>query len=111
MQLLRFTISACRVAAMEATGCAVGPALWGDGQAPMPMSPRSNVGAEAGRPTHRLAVREAVIPLHPPLPLVGVPIGMERERQQNDSIADGQGREHRAEPAAAAGCLVVLRQE
>ena len=38
----------------------------------------------------RLAVGEtSVILLHPPLPSVGVSIVMERERQQNDSLADG----------------------
>ena len=36
-----------------------------------------------------LAVDETVIPLHPPLPLVGVSIAMERERQQNDSLVNG----------------------
>ena len=36
-----------------------------------------------------LAVGETVILLHPPLPLLGVSIGMERGCQQNDSIADG----------------------
>ena len=36
-----------------------------------------------------LAVGETVILLHPPLPLVGVSIAMERERQQNDSLANG----------------------
>ena len=36
-----------------------------------------------------LAIGETVILLHPPLPLVGVSIVMERERQQNDSLADG----------------------
>ena len=36
-----------------------------------------------------LAVGETVILLHPPLPLAGVSIAMERERQQNDSLADG----------------------
>ena len=37
-----------------------------------------------------LAVGETVILLHPPLPLVGVSIGMERGRQQNDrTLADG----------------------
>ena len=39
--------------------------------------------------TAAIAVGETVILLHPPLPLVGVPIGMERERQQNDSLANG----------------------
>ena len=36
-----------------------------------------------------VAVGETVILLHPPLPLVGVSIAMERERQQNDSLANG----------------------
>ena len=35
------------------------------------------------------AVGEIVILLHPPLPLVGVSIVMERECQQSDSLADG----------------------
>ena len=35
------------------------------------------------------AVGETVILLHPPLPLAGVSIRMERGRQQNDSLADG----------------------
>ena len=37
----------------------------------------------------RLAVDETVILLHPPLPLVGVSIAMEREHQQNDSLVNG----------------------
>ena len=38
----------------------------------------------------RMAVDEAsAILLHPPLPLVGVSIAMEREREQNDSLVDG----------------------
>ena len=36
-----------------------------------------------------LAVGETAIMMHPPLPLVGVSIRMGRERQQNDSLADG----------------------
>ena len=36
-----------------------------------------------------LAVGETVILLHPHLPLLGIAIGMERGRQQNDSLADG----------------------
>ena len=36
-----------------------------------------------------LAVGETVILLHPALPVAGVSIGMEGERQQNDSLADG----------------------
>ena len=37
----------------------------------------------------RVAVDETVILLHPALPLVGVSIVMERERQQNDSLVNG----------------------
>ena len=36
-----------------------------------------------------IAVGETVILLHPPPHLVGVSIVMERNRQQNDSLADG----------------------
>ena len=36
-----------------------------------------------------IAVGETVILPHPPLPAVGVSIGMERGRQQNNSLADG----------------------
>ena len=36
-----------------------------------------------------IAVGETVILLHPTLPLAGVSIAMERERQQNDSLANG----------------------
>ena len=36
-----------------------------------------------------VAVGETVILLHPPLPLVGVSIAMKRQRQQNDSLANG----------------------
>ena len=35
------------------------------------------------------AIDETVNLLHPPLPLVGVSIVMERERQQNDSLVNG----------------------
>ena len=38
---------------------------------------------------YHLAISETVILLHPPLPLVGVSIVVERERQQNDSLAEG----------------------
>ena len=43
-------------------------------------------GGQGRRARHRvhLAVSETVIVLHPPLPLVGVSTGGERERQQND---------------------------
>ena len=34
------------------------------------------------------AFPQTVILLHPPLPVLGVSIVMERERQQNDSLAD-----------------------
>ena len=37
----------------------------------------------------RLAVDETVILLHPHLPLAGVSIVMNRERQHNDSLTDG----------------------
>ena len=40
---------------------------------------------EGGRPSRG----ETVTLLHPPLPMVGVSIVMEREREQNDSLADG----------------------
>ena len=36
-----------------------------------------------------IAVGETVILLHPPLPSAGVSIAMERERQHNDSLANG----------------------
>ena len=36
-----------------------------------------------------IAVGETVILLHPSLPLAGVSLGLERECQQNDSLADG----------------------
>ena len=35
------------------------------------------------------AVDETVILLHPPLPLAGVSIGMDRRCQQNDSLVRG----------------------
>ena len=37
----------------------------------------------------RIAVDGTVILLHPPLPLAGLSIVMERERQQSDGLADG----------------------
>ena len=40
-------------------------------------------------PEAALAVGEAAILLHPTLPSLGVLTGMERERQHNDSLADG----------------------
>ena len=40
-----------------------------------------------------LAIGETVKLLHPPLPLVGVSIDIERECQQNDSLADGYNRQ------------------
>ena len=40
--------------------------------------------------TAGMAVGETVILLHPPPPAVGITIAMERERQQNDSPANGQ---------------------
>ena len=75
-------------------------------QLPLDRSHRSELGAvglyqRLGRGDvvvrahqHRLgcacAVDEtSVILLHPPLPLVGVSVVMERERQQNDSLFNG----------------------
>ena len=50
-------------------------------QSATPFSARFNETAAVERvPAYRL---------HPPPPLVGVSIAMERERQQNDSLADG----------------------
>ena len=46
----------------------------------------SGAGSRCGAPA---APDETVILLHPPLPLVGLSIAMERERQQNDSLANG----------------------
>ena len=48
-----------------------------------PVAPRSAIRAPA------CAVGEAVILLHPPLPLAGVSIETKRECQQNVSLADG----------------------
>ena len=47
------------------------------------------VGAAAAGSEEHLAVDETAILLHPPLPLAGVSIVMKRERQQNDSLANG----------------------
>ena len=44
---------------------------------------------------------ETVILLHPPLPLVGVSIVMERERQQNDSLVNVQAATACTDPLAA----------
>ena len=61
----------------------------------LPARSSSSRHARAGRRSRRgtwrtgLAVGETVILLHPPLPLVGVSIGVERGCQQNDSLADG----------------------
>ena len=66
------------------------------GRAPLmhePLPPGLAVGLERVvgllRPAPRLAIDETVILLHPPLPLVGVPIVMERGCQQNDSLVNG----------------------
>ena len=45
--------------------------------------------ARTTRTAARPAVGETAILMHPPLPSAGVSTGMERERQQNDSLADG----------------------
>ena len=48
------------------------------------------VDRRVGVQPQNLAVDETVILLHPPLPLVGVSIVMmEKERQQNDSLVNG----------------------
>ena len=66
---------------------------------PFPAAPQpGRTGHFRGLAAAALAVGEAIILLHPPLLLVGASIAMERERQQNDSLADGQA----APPAAAA---------
>ena len=46
-----------------------------------------------------IAVGETVIPLHPPLHVVGVPKVMERERQQNDRLVNGCPKVARSAPA------------
>ena len=46
----------------------------------------------SSHPPARLAVDETVVLLHPPLHLSGVSIATERERQQNESLANGQAR-------------------
>ena len=50
----------------------------------VPPSPRARRFYTPAR--SQVAVDETVILLHPPLPLVGVSIGMERELQQHDSL-------------------------
>ena len=47
--------------------------------------------AATGHALVTAAVGETVILLHPPPPSVDVSIAMKRERQQNDSLADGVG--------------------
>ena len=62
----------------------------------------------------RLAVDKTVILLHPPLPLVGVSMRMERGCQQNDSLADGYGRQLgrvKPEGRGGGGLLFVLVKE
>ena len=72
------------------------------------VAPHVDRHRRADLPTHRdrvedvdlarLAVDETVILLHPPLPLVGVSIVMERERQQNDrTLANGYSRRGRGD--------------
>ena len=55
------------------------------------LGPKALLRAEAvaGLRARHLAVGETVILLHPPLPGVGISIGMEGGCQQNDSLADG----------------------
>ena len=58
---------------------------------PPPQAWRGGARPAAGRDgPAALAICEAVILLHPPLPLAGVSIGTERELQQNDrTLANG----------------------
>ena len=75
--------------------------------------------AALGRVRRRsLAADEAVILLHPPLPLVGLSIVMDRERPQNDSLVNGYrgldrdlallADRERGEPDLAVGETVIL---
>ena len=48
-----------------------------------------NESSSASTPLAQRAPDEAVILLHPPLPLVGVSIVIEKGVQQSDSLADG----------------------
>ena len=57
------------------------------------------------RPTCK-TIGETVILLHPPLPLAGASIGMERERQQNDSLLAHQDL-HDRHVAAINGCHLL----
>ena len=64
----------------------------GGGRSRMTASPAGRQDTAAGGIYAQLAMLapgETVILLHPPLPLVGVSIAMERERQQNDSLVNG----------------------
>ena len=45
-------------------------------------------GSRVPLPTLRSPATRAVMLLHPPVPLVGVSIAMERERRQNDSLVN-----------------------
>ena len=54
----------------------------------------------------QLAPDETVILLHPPLPLVGESIVMERERQQNDSLVNGYIQQ--PERRAGQGGIMIL---
>ena len=76
----------CRPQGLSASRC------W-PASSPGSSTSSSTTASGAAWPTPaRAAVGEShVIPLHPPLPLVRVSIAMERERQQNGSLADGLG--------------------
>ena len=65
---------------------------------------RSQLGRGEGSQLRRggLAVGETVILLHPPLPLVGVSIGMKMGCRQDDSLADGYGGLDRIGPGSVA---------
>ena len=51
-------------------------------------APTAGINQRSQRFAVAVAIGEAVVLLHPPLPLSGVSVGMERARQQNDSLAD-----------------------
>ena len=53
-------------------------------------SPFGDQGKQIGKNTAiQVAPDQTLILLHPPLPLVGVPIGTERGCQRNDSLVNG----------------------
>ena len=96
------------------------------GRAPRRRSPGPRVGRGQRGPRGAgcggdLAVRETVILLHPPVPLAGVSIGINRGCQQNKSLAGGGGDQrqvpadqptdrYRRRATAAAACRRLRNQ-